>query len=356
MKAVSAVAEGFSRLIDSIAATLAGLLDRLAPPRIVRLVENGAGKFSLERDDLAPAAGSPGDHVRITEDGRLDHMPESLAAAVTGSRVELLLEPTRFLFRPLELPARACEFLDGIARSQIDRLTPWTAAEAAFGWSAPTPVGTDRIAVEVAATALALVQPYVRAIADAGAHPIAVFANTPAAAAPGRIKVLEHGARAMLAVGRIRSILVTALAGAAFAAASAVAISAIAGSNLDAEQAELTRRIASSRAAAATGRDIGSVSARRALEIRKQQAPASVILLESLSQILPDHTYVTELRLEAGKLRLTGLTRDAPSLIGLLEQSGYFTRASFFAPTTRSPSEPGERFHIEAQIKPSVRS
>ena len=81
-----------------------------------------------------------------------------------------------------------------------------------------------------------------------------------------------------------------------------------------------------------------------------------MILLEALSQILPDHTYVTELRLEAGKLRLTGLTRDAPSLIGLLEQSGYFTRASFFAPTTRSPTEPGERFHIEAQIKPSVRS
>jgi general secretion pathway protein L len=160
----------------------------------------------------------------------------------------------------------------------------------------------------------------------------------------------------MLAVGRIRSILVTALAGAAFAAAAAVAISAIAGSSLDAEQGELTRRIAAACAAAGMTPNIGSVSARRALEIRKQQAPASVILLESLSQILPDHTYVTELRLEAGKLRLTGLTRDAPSLIGLLEQSGYFTRASFFAPTTRSPSEPGERFHIEAQIKPSVRS
>jgi general secretion pathway protein L len=215
MKAAFSVAEGFSRWIDSIAGTLASLLDRLAPPRVVRLVESGAGTFALEQGDSAPVANAPGNHVRIAEDGKLDLMPESLAAAVTGSRVELLLDPTRFLFRPLELPARACEFLDGIARSQIDRLTPWTAAEAAFGWSAPTPVGTDRIAVEVAATAFALVQPYVRAIADAGAHSIAVFANTPAAAAPGRIKVLEHGARAMLAVGRIRSILVTALAGAA---------------------------------------------------------------------------------------------------------------------------------------------
>jgi general secretion pathway protein L len=356
MTAASAVGAAFSRWIDSIAGTIAGLLDRFAPPPVVRLVENEAGTFALEHDGSAPAVRPSGDLVCIAEDGQLDRMPESIAAAVPGSRVELLLGPTRFLLRTLELPAPAREFLDGIVRSQIDRLTPWTAADAAFGWSAPKPVGPDRIEVEVAATALVMVQPYVRAIANAGAHSIMVFARTPAGAGPGRIKVLEHGARAMLAVGRIRSILLAALAGAAFAAATAVAVSTFAGSSLDTERAELTRRIAAARAAAGTGRDIGSVSARRALEIRKQQAPASVILIEALSQILPDHTYVTELRLEAGKLRLTGVTRDAPSLIGLLEQSGSFTRASFFTPTTRSASEPGERFHIEAQVKPSVRS
>ena len=80
--------------------------------------------------------------------------------------------------------------------------------------------------------------------------------------------------------------------------------------------------------------------------------PPLCSLLEALSKILPDQTYVTELRLEGNKLRLTGITRDAPSLIGLIEQSGRFTRATFFAPTTRSPSDTGDRFHIEAIIKP----
>ena len=85
----------------------------------------------------------------------------------------------------------------------------------------------------------------------------------------------------------------------------------------------------------------------------KDHYDAAVIVLEQLSNILPDHTYVTELRIEGDKLRLVGMPRDAPSLIGLIEQTRQFTRATFFAPTTRSPNESGERFHIEARIEPS---
>jgi general secretion pathway protein L len=76
-----------------------------------------------------------------------------------------------------------------------------------------------------------------------------------------------------------------------------------------------------------------------------------VLALEALSKILPDQTYVTELQIEGNKLRLTGITRDAPPLIGLIEQSDRFARASFFAPTTRSDSNAGDRFHIEAVVK-----
>ena len=93
-------------------------------------------------------------------------------------------------------------------------------------------------------------------------------------------------------------------------------------------------------------------SALQLLERRKHTKPSSVVVLEALSQLLPDHTYVTEFRVDGEKLQVVGLTRDAPSLIELIEQSPHFARATFFAPTTRSPSDPGERFHIEARIEP----
>jgi general secretion pathway protein L len=78
------------------------------------------------------------------------------------------------------------------------------------------------------------------------------------------------------------------------------------------------------------------------------------MVLEALSEILPDHTYVTEFRIEANKVRLIGVTRDAASLIELIERSGRFKGASFFAPTTRSSSDANERFHIEVTIQPNA--
>jgi general secretion pathway protein L len=77
----------------------------------------------------------------------------------------------------------------------------------------------------------------------------------------------------------------------------------------------------------------------------------TVLAVETLSKILPDDTYVTEVHVEGNKLRLTGTTRNAAALVGLIEQSGSFTRASFFAPTTRSPDS-AEHFNIEAIVQP----
>jgi general secretion pathway protein L len=360
MKILFAIAQGFSYWIESVAATVIALHGWLAPPRVIKLVEGDAGVFAVLVDQQVTPSTSTSERIRIT-DGTIidaDTLSAAMAENVSGSRIELVLRADRFLFAPLELPGRAAEFLDGVVRAQIDRLTPWSAAEAAFGWSKPTQAGTDRFITTIAATALGRITPFVQAIASLGAQSISVFTSAPEAgteAAP--IKVFEGGARGALDVGRIRQALKFIIIAAGIGAGAAVSAWEIAGVSLDAQQEELSHRIASARAATNSAREVpvGSITAaHRVLEQFKHESPSSVIVLDALSQILPDHTYVTELRIEDNKLRLSGVSMDAPSLISLIEQSGRFTRATFSAPTTQSPSEPGERFHIEADIQPLV--
>jgi general secretion pathway protein L len=241
--------------------------------------------------------------------------------------------------------------LDGIVRAQIDRLTPWSASEAVFGCSAPAESGTESITTVVAATTRKVAMTYVQAVS--GFHPAAVAVCTDVAGRnAGRVKVFEQKTRGHLDAARLSRALLIAL-GVAAAAALLAAISATYVANdLGAQESELARQISQRRVAIRAGSDGGDRSPIAALERRKNETPASVIVLDALSQVLPDNTYVTELHLAGNKLQIVGITGDAPSLISLIEQSRQFTRATFYAPTTRSPSDPGERFHIEAQIEP----
>jgi len=329
----------------SVAAAIVAGLERVVSPRVVRLLEGDDGSFAVEATGKADAI-----PPRIVfSEGTLS--APGLASLFRGSRVEIVLQPKRFLLRPLELPARAADFLEGIVRAQIDRLTPWSASEAVFGCSAPVAGGAESITTMIAATTRKVAMTYVQAVS--GFHPTAIAVCTDVSERDvGRVKVFEQRARGHLDAVRLGRALLIALGAVAVAALVSVTVAAYVADNLGAQEAELARQISARRAAIRAGADGGDRSPLAVLERRKHETPASVIVLEALSQLLPDHSYVTELHLAGGKLQISGITRDAPSLIPLIEQSQHFTRATFYAPTTRAPSDPGERFHIEMRIEP----
>jgi len=284
-------------------------------------------------------------------------LPAEWVAAFRGSRVEALIASGQVLFRSLDFPKQAVDFLDGMIRTQIDRLTPWTADEVLFGWSAPSVIANERVELTLAATSKQEAQPLVQFATNLGAASIVAFALPPAAGgAPAKIRVFDqplHGAggRAM----DVPRILRVALLSAGIAAAASLLAAAYVGSSLDSDLQQLMHRISERRASLRLNPGAGG-SALDLLAKRKQTSPSSVVVLEALSQALPDGTYVTELRIEGDKVQVVGMTQDAPSLIRLIEKSPQFARATFFAPTTRAQNEPGERFHIEANITPSFGS
>ena len=329
---------------DSVAAAVIAAFDRMSSPRVIRLIEDDKGGFAVEqpgKSENMPA------HIAFADGGLT---APNLAPMFKGSRVEIVLQPKRFLFRPLELPARAADFLEGIVRAQIDRLTPWSASEAVFGCSPAVESGPESITTVIAATTRKVAMTYVQAVSMF--HPAAVAVCTDVAERnAGRVKVFEQKARGHLDAISLSRALLAGLGATAACALLAVIAAAYIADNLGAQEDELARQISQRRAAIRASSDGGDRSPIAALERRKYETPASVIVLDALTQVLPDHTYITELHLIGNKLQIVGITRDAPSLIPLIEQSPHFTRATFYAPTTRSSTDPGERFHIEARVE-----
>jgi general secretion pathway protein L len=353
MSALRTIIAWLSRWIDDVARALTRFGGVFRYSRKVQLVEQADGAFVVRLVGKRSLGRPVGEPLRIEEGAIAGTVLARADKLLDGGQIEIVLRPSRFVFRPLELPRRAGEFLDGVVRAQIDRLTPWTAADAAFGWSEPTPVGADKIVITVAATARAMIAPIVQALAARRADSIRVSTLLEAAdAPPAPITIFTQQSGAEQRVRRLRRKLIAVLALTFVTAAGGVAAAIFVGGDLDAQQLDLARRIAERRAALLSGRGSLADEALAALDARKRATPAGVIVLEALSQTLPDDTYLNELRIEDGKVQIAGLTRDAPELIRLIEQSQHFTRATFFAPTTNAPADSAERFHIEAHIEP----
>src|SRR5262249_52509465 len=124
------ITEAFSIWMATVAGWLVALSDRRGPGRNVRLIEEEGGRFKVEIVRKRGSVTSPRERIRIVDGAVVGALPAPVKSALQGSRAELVLRPGRFLSRPLELPKRAGEFIEGIVRAQIDRLTPWTANEA----------------------------------------------------------------------------------------------------------------------------------------------------------------------------------------------------------------------------------
>src|SRR5262249_10076774 len=151
--------ETVSFWLECVANTIAAAFGRMTSPRAVRLVEDERdGTFGIESDSGRVAA-----RLRIVDGHLVGQLPADVTASLRGSALQLILRPHPFLFRPLELPARAAEYLAGIVRAQIDRLTPWSAEDAVFGWSSPSALDADRIKITIAATARAKIAPCLQA-------------------------------------------------------------------------------------------------------------------------------------------------------------------------------------------------
>lgn len=93
------------------------------------------------------------------------------------------------------------------------------------------------------------------------------------------------------------------------------------------------------------------------LRARKSDAPGLLEIWDEATQILPDHSWLTELRFsqtsdEETQVFMVGFSSAAASLVGMVDRSALFADASLTAPVTLDPIEGRERLSLQAKLRP----
>ncbi|MDQ2917052.1 MAG: hypothetical protein M3R40_07830, partial [Pseudomonadota bacterium] len=302
-----------------------------------------------------------GDPSSVAATGRAALAPLVRAANGAPPQIVVTLSPRASLRKTLTLPMALEDHLHQSLAYELDRHTPFKPEELYFD-----AVVVDRdsahntLHVDLAAARRGLVDTILGQAESFGARVIAATVDPPATASASRINLLPEDRRpansgfarwqvmlplAVLAVGalaalflpiwqkRVEAIAVNQLSDQARERAGVS----------DALRSELERRVS---------------DYNFALE-RKYAFPGTVQVLDDVTRILPDDTWLTQLELHTmrGKdaqreITLRGESANAGRLVSLLEDSKIFTQAAPRSPTTKIQPGPGEIFDVGAHLTP----
>src|SRR5690242_1288589 len=242
---ISEIKTFFEEWIAAVARAADVVLDRYLPRRQILLTEDGDQTFRANLKSVRKGLNLSEASFRLSNGRPEPALPADWEAAFRGSRVETLMASDKVLFRSLDFPEKAVDFLDGMIGTQIDRLTPWTADDAVFGWTSPSTEPNGRIELTLAAASRKGIQPLVQFATSMGAASIAAFAALPATAGTSaKIKVFDQPISGAISRALdVPRILRLILLGAGLAGAASMMVATYVGSDLGSEQQRLVRQI-----------------------------------------------------------------------------------------------------------------
>jgi general secretion pathway protein L len=282
-------------------------------------------------------------------------IPGRIRRAVEDSQIIFELPSAEVVVRRISVPAQARDFLLGIVRNRIDRLSPWPADQTAYGVdAAPNSEDPANLDVRVLITSRSTIDVVRDRLVPMGLAIDRVVARQ----SPTETTLITLWSRLAALpqedLDRARWRIGAGIA-AAIAFSAALSLSALvsaaswraASDDTAARSKALQRQIEGTSA-----QSLASLKPSERLWREKETSPTGAIVIEAVSRALSDTAYLTEMHVDGVTLRMVGVTSDAASLIAPLEQSGHVTDVHFFAPTTREADGSRFRFHLEARIKP----
>lgn len=272
-------------------------------------------------------------------------LPPSLAALPRW----LLLPAAQVLRRSLTLPAAAGERLREVVGFEIDRQTPFSAAQVHYDARVLGRRGdqleTELVAVPRAALDRALAQLGTLAGALAGADVVdaqgrAIGVNLLPATARSR---REDPMRRWNLILAATAVLALVAAGWQLLHNRRAAADAFA-HKIEA-QAGNARRVAMQREQLTS-----LVEGQAFLDRRRAELPPAIAVLDEVTRRLPDDSYLEKLSIEGNQLVLIGLSGNAPALVGRLEGAPIWRKPALTGALQTDPTTRRDRFSLTAEL------
>jgi len=271
-------------------------------------------------------------------------------AALRGRRpLALELPAGSLLERDVVLPIAAEQAPEQVLSYELDRLTPFSAADAFWCWSVlGREPALDRLTLRLGVLPRQEVAPALDLLALGRLVPD--WLEVPMPGGPPAVVPMRH-----VQTGRAR-LRPTMLAGALCGALAVVAVvlpfvqQELAATDLDREIAALKPKIAE---VDALRRRIASAASEGDVVAAEQARSGDALRgLAAVTDLLPDDSFLTEFTLKSGQLGLRGQSPVASRLIALLAADAAIRNPAFTAPVTRADSGRMDLFAIRADLAP----
>jgi len=272
-----------------------------------------------------------------------------------GQSLVVRLPEDAGLHRRVELPLAAEQELHQVLAYQLDSLSPYPAGQIYFSYRiARRDPGAGKLTVDLYLAPRKRIDQAIKQVEELGLAPDVVDFRTgdeldtplmnllPGAAAPGT-------GRRRTRLSRLNRWLLLLNAGLLIA----VTTSQLLGKAARVERLETQVETARLQADVAIRlrRKVGKLEQENSfLQDRRQGIRPMLTLLDELTRILPDGTWLVEVRLDPREIRLYGLSSQATTLISEIENSPLFEQVTFQAPVVQDERAGGERFQIRALI------
>ncbi|HSR71248.1 MAG TPA: PilN domain-containing protein [Kiloniellales bacterium] len=274
------------------------------------------------------------------------------ATKVSAAEVVLRLPRDKVLRRMVDLPAAAAENLREVLGFEMDRHTPFKAEEVCFDFAL---AGTDptrkRLSVDLAVVPRELAEQSLRMVAAWGLRADALTVADGDSRPARRFDLMPPGRASRSGSGLWRATLVQAVLALVLLAVAAYLPLRQDRKELAALEQEVARmREAALEADALKQEHEETIARSRYVAARKQRERPVTVLLDEVTRLLPDNTWVLQFSQRDDRLSLSGYSGRPSGLIATLEDSEMLTEVRFSSPVTLDQRVGLERFNLVATI------